>query len=77
MVEEYIVYKSLCYVSEYNKKTENKVGEVVWDDQREEDKREGEILQMNEKNCMHSYFVTFDRETIYIEVENIYLISYY
>jgi hypothetical protein len=27
-------------------------GQVVWDDQWDEDKREGELLQMNGKRCL-------------------------
>jgi hypothetical protein len=45
MVEGYIVYESLYYVSEYIKIIEYKVGTFIWDDHKYEDKREGEILQ--------------------------------
>jgi hypothetical protein len=49
MAEGYIVYESFYYASEYIKKIDDTPGEVVWDDQQDEDKREGELLQMNGK----------------------------
>jgi hypothetical protein len=52
MVEGYISYESLYYSSEYIKKIENTPGAVIWDDERDEDKREGELLQMNGKRCL-------------------------
>ena len=52
MVEGYISDESFYYVSEYIKQIENRPGAVIWDDERDEDKREGELLQMNEKRCL-------------------------
>jgi hypothetical protein len=52
MAEGYIVYESFYYVSEYIKKIENTPRAVVWDDQQDEDKREGEILQTNGKRFL-------------------------
>jgi hypothetical protein len=52
MVEGYIVYESFYYASEYIKQINDTPGIVVWDDQWDEDKREGELLQMNGKRCM-------------------------
>jgi hypothetical protein len=49
MAEGYIVYESLYYVSEYIKEIDDTPGVVVWDDQPDEDKREGELLQTNRK----------------------------
>ena len=49
MAEGYISYESLYYASEYIKKIDNKPGAVIWDDERDEDKREGKLLQMNGK----------------------------
>ena len=47
-----IVYESLYYASEYVKKLNDTPGAVVWDDQLDEEKKEGELLQMNEKRPM-------------------------
>jgi hypothetical protein len=49
MEEGYISYDSFYYASEYIKKIENTLGAMIWDDERDEDKREGELLQMNGK----------------------------
>lgn len=50
MVEAYIEHASFSYASEYIKKIENTLGVVVWDDERDEEKRKGELLQMNDKS---------------------------
>ena len=42
--EEYISYESLHYTSEYIKKIDKKPGVVIWDNERDEDNREGELL---------------------------------
>ena len=49
MAEGYISYESFYYASEYIKHIDNTVGAVIWDDERVEYKREGELLQMNGK----------------------------
>ena len=49
MAEGYISYESFYYVSEYIKKIDDTPGVVVWDDQWDEDKREGKLLQTNGK----------------------------
>jgi hypothetical protein len=49
MVEGYIVYESFYYASEYIKKIDDTKGTVVWDDHQYDEKREGELLQTNEK----------------------------
>ena len=49
MEEVYISYESFYYASEYIKHIDNRLGAVIWDDERDEDKREGELLQMNGK----------------------------
>ena len=52
MAEGYIVYKSFYYASEYIKKIHETLGEMVWEDQLDEDKREGNLLQTNRERCM-------------------------
>ena len=52
MVEGYITYKLFYYSSEYIKKIDDTIGEVVWEEELDEDKREGDLLQTNEKRCM-------------------------
>jgi hypothetical protein len=52
MMEGYIIYDAFYYASEYIYKIDNTLGKVVWDDRRDENKREGEILQINGKKCM-------------------------
>jgi hypothetical protein len=52
MVEGYIVYESFYYASEYIKKNDDTPGAVVWDDQQDKEKREGELLQTNGKRHM-------------------------
>ena len=52
MAEGYISYESFYYVSEYIKQIDNTLGAIIWDYERDEDKREGEILQMNGKMCL-------------------------
>ena len=49
MAEGYISYESLYYASEYIKQIDIILGVVIWDDERDEDKREGELLQTNGK----------------------------
>jgi hypothetical protein len=52
MAVGYISYEPIYYASEYIKKIDNTPGGVIWDDERNEDKREGEILQMNGKRLL-------------------------
>jgi hypothetical protein len=49
MEEGYISYEYFYYASEYIKKIDNTPGATIWDEERDEDKREGELLQMNGK----------------------------
>lgn len=51
MVEGCISYESFYYANEYIKQIDNTLGVVIWDDERDGEKREGEILQMNGKRC--------------------------
>jgi len=51
-VEGYISYVSFYYASGYIKQIENTPGVVIWDEERDEDKRERELLQMNGKGCL-------------------------
>ena len=52
MAEGYISYESLYYTSEYIKQIYNIPGAVIWDDEMDEDKREGELLQTSGKRCL-------------------------
>ena len=52
MAEGYIVYESFYYANEYIKQINHTPGIVIWDDEQDEDKRNGKLLQMNEKRCM-------------------------
>ena len=52
MAEGYISYESFYYAREYIKHIKNRIGAVIWDDERDEDKREGELLQTNGKRCL-------------------------
>lgn len=49
MVEGYIIYIFFYYASYYIKQINETLVGVFWDDQWDEDKIEGEILQMNGK----------------------------
>jgi hypothetical protein len=49
MEEGYISYESFYYASEYIKQIKNTPGVVIWDNEMDEDKREGELLQTNGK----------------------------
>ena len=51
MAEGYILYESFYYASEYIKQIDNILGAVIWDDERDEDKRKGELLQTNGKSA--------------------------
>ena len=52
MAEGYISYESFYYVSEYIKQINNRPGAVIWSDELDEDKREGELLQTSGKKCL-------------------------
>ena len=49
MAEGYISYESFYYASEYINQIEKRSGAVIWDDEMDEDKREGELLQTSGK----------------------------
>ena len=49
MADGYILYESLYSANEYIKEINNRLGAVIWDDERDEDKREGELLQTSQK----------------------------
>ena len=49
MVEGYIIFESFVYASEYIKQVDDISWVFFWDDHQDEDKREGELLQMNRK----------------------------
>ena len=51
MVEGYIVYESFYYFNEYMKQIHDTLEAVVWEEELDEDKREGEFLQMNGKSA--------------------------
>ena len=52
MAEGYISYESFYYASDYIKKIDSRPSAVISDDERDEDKREGELLQTNGKKCL-------------------------
>jgi hypothetical protein len=49
MAKGYIPYESFYYASEYIKQIDNTPGVVIWENERDEDKREGELPQMSGK----------------------------
>jgi hypothetical protein len=49
MAVGYIVYESFYCASKYIKKKYNTPSRVVWDDQWDEGKREGELLKTNRR----------------------------
>ena len=73
----YIVYESFYHTSEYIKQIDETPGEVVWDDQQDENKREGELLP-NEQNKAHDkelviYILSvLYRVIVYSEIDNIF-----
>ena len=52
MAEGYLSYESFYHASEYIKQINNIPGAVIWDDERDEEKREGELLQTSGKKCL-------------------------
>jgi len=52
ILDGYVSYKSFYYASEHIKQIYNTLGAVIWDDERDEDKSEGELLKMNGKKCV-------------------------
>jgi len=52
MADGYIAYESFYYASDYIKQIDNTPSAVIWDKERDEDKREWELLQMNVKRCL-------------------------
>ena len=51
MAKGYIVYESFYYVSEYIKQINDTPGIVIWDDEHDWDKGEGELLETKGKRC--------------------------
>ena len=49
MAEGFLVYESLYYASEYIKKIDFTPREVVLEEELDEEKREGDLVQMNGK----------------------------
>ena len=49
MIEGYISYESFYYANDYIKQIDNIIGVVICDNERDEYKREGELLQTNGK----------------------------
>ena len=49
MEKGYIPYESFYYSSEYINQIDNTPGVVIWDNERDEEKREGDLLQTNGK----------------------------
>ena len=45
MEKGYIIYELFYYVSEYIKQIDHTPGVVIWDDERDEHKRKGEVLE--------------------------------
>ena len=84
MVEGYIVYESFYYASasEYIRKIDNTPGEVIWDDEHDEDKREGELLETKGKRRMvRSNSIIFQSShfhivTIHNKIQNLLFIPY-
>jgi len=52
MVEGYISYESFYYLSENIKQINDTLTLEICDDERDEDKREGDLIEMNGKRCM-------------------------
>jgi len=59
IVEGYILYESFYYFSEYIKQIDNTPIAVIWDDKRDEDKRQSEILETNGKRHLIKYKCRF------------------
>ena len=82
MAEEYIVYDSFYYSNEYIKKINHTLGIVIWNDEHDEDKREGEVLEANGKICMiKSKSIIFQYSNFHIvnihnKFQNLYLVTY-
>ena len=83
MVKGYIVYELLYYAIAYNKQINHTPGTVIWDDECDEDKRYGEVLEMNEKKrrMLKSKSLIFQSSsfhivTIHNKLQNIYCIPY-
>lgn len=52
MEEWYIVYESFYYTSEYIKQIKETPSIVVWGKRHDEEKRKGDLLQINGNECM-------------------------
>ena len=49
MIEGYIVYELFYCASEYIKQIYHTLGAMIWDDEFDEEKWEGELLEKNKK----------------------------
>jgi hypothetical protein len=68
MEKGYIVYESFYYAKEHIKKIDDTTCAFIWDYHQDEDKREGELLQMNGKGNLISkslIFCQFSREKLF------------
>ena len=73
MADGYISYEYLYYASDYIKQIDNRPGVVIWDDERDEDKRQGEMLQMNGKK----HLIKSERIIIFqIYTEQIFMLNF-
>ena len=52
VVKTYTIYESSYYASDYIKKIDDTPRAVVWEEELDEDKRKGELLQTNQRRCM-------------------------
>ena len=53
MAEGYIIYESFYYASEYIKQIDDtRLGVVIWDDEHDEDKTKGGLLETKGKRCL-------------------------
>ena len=60
MEEGYIVYESFYYSNEYIKQINHTLVPMIWDDECDEDEREGELLEMKGKmHMIRSKSLTF------------------
>ena len=82
IVEGYMVNESLYYASEYIKKIDHTPGSVIWDDEHDEEKREGKLLEMKGKRrLIRSKSLIFRSPhfhivTIHNKIQNLYLFPY-
>ena len=85
MAEGYISYESFYYASEYIKQIDNRPGAVIWDDERDEHKREGDLLQTSGKKRLIKskrliFFQIYKKYLIFMlnfDIMNILISKYY